>query len=441
MYLTMPSPLFPAFWTSSSPPSPIAEVLSNNYLLSLVLRSLTRDSFHYALVSKQWYAVARFSLTHLRVNSRIQFSVLLDTIRSFSSLTHLELRYCHVSNPNGDAFFQCVGATCPHLTHLTVHYQALLHITCNGLSSLFHGCRKLRDLCLLTFNHLTHLPPAVSLLSDLTTLHLCRRTGDDYFEHLLLPTESIRALQQLREVRSNTGSPLQGLPDSTSSLAHLPSSIGLLPHLQTLDIVMGVQSIPDSFQHLTSLRSLSLQSQHLMCLPEHVMGAMTRLEELFLRWGSLQTLPDTICSLPLSSLSIDACPALTSLPDNLGSLAHLETLALVNLRNLCALPESVGNLQRLRRLRIESVRLLQLPESLCTGSVRHRLEKLYLRGCSELRRLPPQLPMLTRLQELEITACPRLESLEPLATARAQQGAAHRTAALGPGVSHQPISA
>ncbi|CAI5512612.1 unnamed protein product [Closterium sp. Naga37s-1] len=144
------------------------------------------------------------------------------------------------------------------------------------------------------------------------------------------------------------------------------------------------------------------------------MGAMTRLEKLFLGWVSLQNLPDTICSLPLSSLAIHACPALTSLPDNLGSLAHLETLVLVNLRNLSALPESVGNLQRLRSLQIESVRLLQLPESLCTGNVRHSLQKLYLRGCSELRRLPPQLAMLTRLEELEITGCPRLESLDPL---------------------------
>ncbi|CAI5986972.1 unnamed protein product [Closterium sp. NIES-64] len=371
-----------------------------------------------------------------------------------------------------------------------------MHVTCNGLSSLFHGCRKLRDLRLLTLNLLPHLPPAVSLLSDLTTLHLCRAVDkdEDRFEQLVLPPESIGALQQLQELRVETGSAFQGLPDSISSLTnlrrlklihpslvHLNPSIGYLPQLQDLDIDMEMlESIPDSFQHLTSLRSFSLLSFGLKRLPEHVMGAMTRLEKLLLRWLSLHNLPDTICFLPLSSLyirrcnlltslpdnlgaliqlqtltlfslpelcclpesvgglkqlrslelnhvgllqlpetigsltisslSIHSCAALTSLPNNLGTLVQLETLKLHWLPNLCALPESVGTLQRLKTLRIEQVGLLELPESLCTGSVRHSLMRLHLCGCRELRRLPPQLAMLTRLEELD-TACTRLQSL------------------------------
>ncbi|CAI5464475.1 unnamed protein product [Closterium sp. Yama58-4] len=495
------SPFFPAFWAPSPSPSPIAKVLSDDYLLSLVLRSLTRDSFHYALVSKRWYAIARVSLTHLQFKSTIHFSALPDTIRRFSSLTHLELKEYCVLDAKGDALFQCLGATCSQLTHLSVGFQLrIMHVTCNGLSPLFHGCRKLRDLRLLTLHLLPHLPPAVSLLSDLTTLHLCRAVDKDVdrFEHLVLPPESIGALQQLQELRVETGSAFKGLPDSISSLtnlrrlklihpslAHLNPSIGYLPQLQDLDIDMEMlESIPDSFQHLTSLSSLLLLSDKLKRLPEHVMGAMTRLETLLLRWVSLQSLPDTICSLPLSSLSIDylpaltslpdnlgaliqlqtltlfdlpklrclpesvgdlqrlkslklervdllqlpetmcslplsslsiySCTALTSLPDNLGALVQLETLVLHYLRNLCALPESVGDLQRLRSLRIDEVHLQQLPESLCTRRVRHSLERLYLHGCSELRRLPSQLAMLTRLEELQITSCPRLQSLEPL---------------------------
>ncbi|CAI5532091.1 unnamed protein product [Closterium sp. Naga37s-1] len=495
------SSFFPAFWAPSPPPSPIAKVLSDDYLLSLVLRSLTRDSFHYALVSKRWYAIARHSLAHLAIKSRIQFSDLPDTIRRFSSLTHIELKEYRLMDARGDALFQCLGATCPQLTHLTVGFQLLImHVTCNGLSSLFHGCRKLRDLRLLTLNLLPHLPPAVSLLSDLTTLHLCRAVDkdEDRFEQLVLPPESIGALQQLQELRVETGSAFQGLPDSISSLTnlrrlklihpslvHLNPSIGYLPQLQDLDIDMEMlESIPDSFQHLTSLLSFSLLSFGLKRLPEHVMGAMTRLEKLLLRWLSLHNLPDTICFLPLSSLyirrcnlltslpdnlgaliqlqtltlfslpelcclpesvgdlkqlrslelnhvgllqlpetigslpisylSIHSCAALTSLPNNLGTLVQLETLKLHWLPNLCALPESVGTLQRLKTLRIEQVGLLELPESLCTGSVRHSLMRLHLCGCRELRRLPPQLAMLTRLEELDMAACTRLQSLEPL---------------------------
>ncbi|CAI5507986.1 unnamed protein product [Closterium sp. Naga37s-1] len=172
--------------------------------------------------------------------------------------------------------------------------------------------------------------------------------------------------------------------------------------------------IPESFQQLTGLRSFSLQSKRVKRAPEHVVGAMVRLKSLSLSCRSIQSLPDAMCSLPLSSLSILSSPVITSLPENPGALVLLETLKLCNLPNLQYLPESVGDLQRLRSLEISQLGLLQLPEKLCTGSVRHSLEGLYLRDCSGLRQLPPQLAMLTRLEELEITSCSRLESLEPL---------------------------
>ncbi|CAI5967361.1 unnamed protein product [Closterium sp. NIES-65] len=237
-----------------------------------------------------------------------------------------------------------------------------MQVTCDGLSTLFHGCRKLRDLRVLTLHRLPHLPPNVTLLSDLRTLHLCRHTrfySEDHLENLIASPERIGALQQLQELRVAAGSAFQGLPDSIGSLtnlrsltftnpslSHLPTSIGRLPHLQTLEIEMEkLEWIPDSFQHLTHLRSLSLHSKCLTRgVPEH----------------------------------------------------------------------SMGELQRLRLLEIDQVGLRQLPESLCTGSMRHSLEKLYLRECIELKQLPPQLPMLTRLQDLEITFCQSVESLDPL---------------------------
>ncbi|CAI5457453.1 unnamed protein product [Closterium sp. Yama58-4] len=426
----LPSFLFPTL-APSPPLSTIEKVLSDDYLLSLVLRSLTRDSFHYALVSKRWYAAARFSLAHLVIKSKIRFPVLLDTIRTFSSLTRLELQECRVQDSNGDALFQCLSAACPHLTHLTIHYQFRMHVTCNGLSSLFHGCRKIRDLRLLTLHSLPHLPSAVTLLSDLRTLHLCRcyeYYGVDRFEHIMSPPESIGALQQLQEFRVITGSQFRGLPDAISSLTNLrsltfsnrsfsqlPTSIADLPHLQTLKIEMDkLKVIPDSFEHLTGLRSFSLQSKRVKRVPEHVLGAMVRLKSLYLCCKSIQSLPDSICCLALSSLSILSSPVISSLPDNLGALVQLETLKLCNLPNLQYLPESMGDLPRLRSLEINQLGLLQLPEKLCTGSVRHSLEGLYLCECRELRQLPPQFGMLTRLEELDITSCSRLESLEPL---------------------------
>ncbi|CAI5537358.1 unnamed protein product [Closterium sp. Naga37s-1] len=401
----LPFPLFPAFSAPSPLQSPIVEVLADDYLLSLVLRSLTRDSFHYALVSTRWYAAARFSLAHLTIKSDIRCSVLLDTIRTFSSLTHLELQS-----------FACPSlAATSRLSSMAVASSAT---SAPSLSTTSRTCR----------------PP---LLCDLRTLHLCRcegyngsnaNHGVDQLEHLIAPPESIGALQQLQELRVATRSAFKGLPDSIGSLtnlrsltftnlflAHLPTSIGGLPHLQTLEIEMHeLESIPDSFHHLTCLRSFSLHSKCLTRVPAHVMGAMLRLKALSLCCESLQSLPDTICCLPLSSLSL-SCPKITSLPDSLGALIQLETLKLQNLPKIGYLPESMGELQQLRSLEIDQLGLLrQLPESLCTGSVRHSLEQLYLRDCGELQQLPPQMAMRMRLEELEITWCTLLESLEPL---------------------------
>ncbi|GJP79714.1 hypothetical protein CLOP_g9915 [Closterium sp. NIES-67] len=437
-------PLFPALWAPS--PSPIAEVLSNDHLLSLVLRSLTRDSFRYALVCKRWYAAARLSLAHLTIKFEIRSSVLLDTIRRFSSLTHVTLGQYKVQDAQGDALFQCLGATCPHLTHLTVNYQLHMRVTSTGLSSLFRGCPRLRDLRLLTLNSLPHLPSSITLLTDLRTLHLCPcpcrypccRYGVDRFEHLVSPPESLGALQKLQEIRVITGSPFQGLSDCISSLTNLrsltflnpsltqlPEAVGYLPLLQTLEVEMeNLRHIPDSFQQLTSLQFLSLRCRYLKRLPEHVVGAMTQLRTLSLCCTSLQGLPGSLCSLPLSSLSILSCHVATpsilaSLPEDFGALEKLETLRLEHLPNLKCLPESVGDLPRLRSTSSKFQHKAQQPQPQCS-SVQHKAQQpwglaslttLKLSYCPQISSLPEAISSLTALRSLTLDRMSGLTSL------------------------------
>ncbi|GJP38318.1 hypothetical protein CLOM_g22771 [Closterium sp. NIES-68] len=476
----LPFPLA-APWPPEAPP--IAQVLSDDLLLSLVLRSLIQPtrppsprqseagvplcdeegeeavvlaarsgsaaavphSFRYALVCKRWHSAACHSLSHLAVRSRIEYPDLLAAVRRYPCLTRVTLgegriRAANWASWKGDALFQCLGATCPQLTHLTVEHQCYMTVSPDDLAPLFRGCRKLRHLRLATFPSLRHLPATIALLTDLRTLRLTRHSRyDEEFTHLTSPPESIGALQQLRELRVSAGPRFQGLPSNriigaltsltrlslslvNSDLRHLPAAIGHLPLLETLEIRMrALRCIPGSFEWLTRLRRFVLEAAHLESLPEIVIAGMTQLHTLSLRCKLLDGIPGILALLPclpsvspLFSLSILSGDSLTSLPTSISDLVNLESLELRNLANVRSLPDSLGDLPRLTALELSLPVLQQLPEGLCSGSLTGSLRTLSLVDCYELRALPALLGCLTRLEALRLECCCLLESLDPL---------------------------
>ncbi|GJP43705.1 hypothetical protein CLOM_g9156 [Closterium sp. NIES-68] len=439
------------------PPFPVERLADD--VLALVLRALAQDSFRCAaLVSKRWHRLVSASLSHLTVQHRgfksnhiieihnpehfrnkqlawLPLPRLLSALGRFPALTHVSLGAFSILSADGDAIFQCLAATCPGLTHLTVEHQFRMTVTVTGLSSLFRGCRKLREFRLLTTHALPHLPASLSLLTDLHTLHVCSdpHYGEDSLQKLVSPPESIiGALQQLRELRICVGANFQGLSECVGSLSNLrslsvsncfseavkklPDTIGDLGLLETLDIDLdGLERIPESFQLLTGLKNFSLRSESLQHLPENVVALLTQLQTLTLTGcNSLAALPDTLCLLPLSSLYICYCTSLVSLPQHIGALSNLQTLELFNLTNIRSLPESLGNLPQLKTQKLELPALQHLPENLCAGSLRHCLEELELTGCMQLKELPPSLYMLTRLEKIHIESCSLIESSQPL---------------------------
>ncbi|GJP49996.1 hypothetical protein CLOM_g9153 [Closterium sp. NIES-68] len=448
--------------TPASPALPFPVERLPDDVLALVLRALAQDSFRCAaLVSKRWLRLAAAALSHLTVQHRgfksnhiieihnpehnrnkqlawLPLPQLLSALGRFPTLTHVSLGAFSILSADGDAIFQCLAATCPGLTHLTVEHQFRMTVTVTGLSSLFRGCRKLREFRLLTTYALPHLPASLSLLTDLHTLHVCSdpHYGEDSLQKLVSAPESIiGALQQLRELRICAGANFQGLSECVGSLSNLrslsvsncfseavkklPDAIGELGLLETLEIELdGLECIPESFQLLTGLKTFSLRSESLQHLPENVVASMTQLQTLSLTFcNSLTALPDAICFLPLSSLSISSCTSLDSLPQDIGALSHLRTLILFHLPNIWSLPESLGNLPRLKTLKLELPELQHLPKGFCEGSLRHCLEELKLYRCEQLRELPPFLYTLTRLEKLCIASCSLIESLEPLTPA------------------------
>ncbi|CAI5464239.1 unnamed protein product [Closterium sp. Yama58-4] len=435
----------------ADPPFPVERLPDD--ALALVFRSLARTSFRHALVSKRWLRLATAALSHLTIRHRdlstqeicdsehsrnaqlawLPLPRLLSALRRFPTLTHVSLGEFSIISADGDALFQRLAATCPFLRHLTVEHQFRVAVTVDGLASLFRGCCKLRELRLLTTNGLPHLPPSVSLLTDLQTLHVCSHPhyGDDSLQELI-PRESIGALQQLRELRIRAGASFQGLGECVGLLRNLrklsisnflSEAVTSLPHaicdlarLESLEIELdGLECIPESFQLLTGLKSLSLQSKRLQRLPGSVMAGLTELQSLALHaCDSLGILPESICFLPLSSLSISSCSSLISLPHQIGALSHLETLKLLSLDNIRVLPESLGDLPQLKSLELDLPALEHLPEGLCEGRLSSCLEKLSLTNCDQLMELPPSLYMLTCLESLHIESCSNIESLKPL---------------------------
>ncbi|CAI5483835.1 unnamed protein product [Closterium sp. Yama58-4] len=339
----------------SEPPFPLESLPDD--ILAIVLRALAQTSFrHAALVSKRWLRLSTAALSHLNVQRRssnyssagelyldsnalhkwLRFPRLVYALRRFPALTHVtlgEFSISFVAVDDDDALFHCLAATCPRLLHLTLENQLGMRVTVDGLASLFHGCRKLRELRLLTTTCLPHLPASLSLLTDLQTLHVCaaRHFGHDSLQELVSPPESIRELQQLRELRICAGANFRGLDEWVGSLGNLrklsisnlssdtvtklPGAIGDLALLETLEMKLdGLESIPDSFEHLTGLKTLSLQCRRLRCLPEKFMAVLTQLQHLSLRdCPSLESLPESISLLPLSSPNLSSSSPVTPL--------------------------------------------------------------------------------------------------------------------------------
>ena len=94
---------------------------------------------------------------------------------------------------------------------------------------------------------------------------------------------------------------------------------------------------------------------------------------------------------------------LTSLPNNIGDLNHLEELKLTSCQHLTNLPEEIGKLKNLRKLVCTDCKSLNsLPKNI--GNLEN-LEHLKLSKCYSLKRIPPTISKLKKLKVLELKDC------------------------------------
>jgi len=106
----------------------------------------------------------------------------------------------------------------------------------------------------------------------------------------------------------------------------------------------------------------------------------------------------------LKHLTLVGLDKLEAMPDTLGSLTSLESLAIAACRELKTVPASIGQVETLTHLTLVWLdKLEEMPDTL--GGLTS-LESLTLSKCSQLKALPASMMHLSRLQHLEVVECP-----------------------------------
>ncbi|XP_062009290.1 disease resistance protein RUN1-like [Rosa rugosa] len=168
-------------------------------------------------------------------------------------------------------------------------------------------------------------------------------------------------------------------------LSEVHPTVGGLKHLVLLNLkgCESVESLPDSIS-LESLQTLVLSG----CLkikkfPE-IMGNMENMSELYLDGTAIQELPISLKHLSgLSLLNLRGCKNLSSLPSFICSLTSLISLNLSGCSLINQLPEDLGSLEHLQEVDACETSITKVPSSILVLLLKN-LKRLCFRGCNDL---------------------------------------------------------
>ena len=181
------------------------------------------------------------------------------------------------------------------------------------------------------------------------------------------------------------------------NLNSLPDSMQYMSSLRSLNVSFNQLAIlPESIGNLSALQSLDASHNQLTILPE-IVGSLSALQSLDASYNQLTILPETVGSLSVLRLLDISFNRLTILPETIGNLSALQTLYMSD-NELTALPETIQNLTGLERLDVSSNLLTAIPASI--GKLSHLKE---LNVCeNQLKTLPKEVQALKKLERLDI---------------------------------------
>ncbi|XP_010242716.1 PREDICTED: TMV resistance protein N-like isoform X2 [Nelumbo nucifera] len=324
-------------------------------------------------------------------NLNLSFCVQLDIqMRNIESLEKLKVLNLYSSSSVIET---------PNFSMLT-NLENLILGRCNHLVNVHESIRclkKLVDLSLIRCPKLRYLPNGICELKFLQKLHI------DHCQKLENLPEELGNMESLSELNA-----------SYSPIKQLPTSIGLLKNLKTLNLAkcklgsnlsgnfsLIESGIPSEIGSLSSLRELYLSFNKFCSLPNS-MSRLCQLEVIELNGcEELKALPE----LPpcLKFLRASHCKSLERL-SNLGFLSSLEVLDLSH-GNFCNLPDTISCFSQLTVLNLSGCKRLhslpQLPSS---------LEVLYAHNCTSIR-----LPIFSNIQKLrclDLSNCDELITIQ-----------------------------
>ncbi|KAI9079888.1 hypothetical protein K1719_038134 [Acacia pycnantha] len=362
------------------------------------------------------------------VELKMQFShvqTLWDGVQDFLNLKRIDLRFSRKLRELPD-FSKAHNLELVNLYYCeSLFYVHPSILSLNSLVSLDLGkCKNLKSLQSDTHLRslrkvLVHDCPNLKEFSLSSKELRCLFLGSTGIE-ILHP--SIGSLTKLRSLHLN-GSKLKNLPLKELCCLRSLEDLGIYEH------AFDKPELRMLFDALRAIRKLSfLNCSNLIELPDNIKH-LSRLQRLHLRsCRNLQRLPE----LPLSVKELDVSNC-TSISINCNllmevrkfvSALHASSIGhLANLKTLLLNPSSLGNLPitelccfrslmelRLRRCRhlVDEPKLHILFESL------RCLQILDLEDCSNLTKLPNNIRRLSRLQNLTLNGCTRLQFLPQL---------------------------
>ncbi|KAL4607616.1 hypothetical protein ACB092_09G188500 [Castanea dentata] len=340
--------------------------------------------------------------------SRTAIKELPSSIERLTSLTSLNIHGCGdlVCLPNTTCGFKFQGAldlsTCSRFKNLPENPWIIEDLGMLDLSetaieeipSSIGGLIGLTSLTLRSCKNLVCLSSTICSLKSLESLDLC---GCSNFENLPENVGNVKGLKRLD---------LSG-----TAIKELPSSIGRLPSLISLNIsnCLDFVCLPSTICNLKSLESLDLCGcSNFENLPENV-GNVKGLKRLDLSGTAIKELPSSIERLPsLTSLNIHDCKDLVCLPNTTCGFKFHGALDLSICSRFKNLPENPWIIEGLGMLDLSGTAIEEIPSSI-GGLI--GLTSLTLRSCKNLVCLSSTICSLKSLESLDLSGCSNFDNL------------------------------